>query len=162
MKEHFKENSSSSLTQAQLDLALIMNKIENRLGALENKVDTLVNRSTEKNEEKSFSKPFQHGGHSNRFDRGRGNGSFRERSFFKVICTDCNKECEVPFKPTGDRPVYCKECFVKRKEGGSYKREPDNKPREREFIKERRFEKRHGGENKKQAGKKRKKGKQRS
>jgi len=30
----------------------------------------------------------------------------------------CNKECEVPFKPSGDRPVYCKECFSKRKGGG--------------------------------------------
>jgi len=36
---------------------------------------------------------------------------------FKAICADCGKECEVPFKPSGDRPVYCKECFAKRKGG---------------------------------------------
>jgi CxxC-x17-CxxC domain-containing protein len=29
----------------------------------------------------------------------------------KTICSKCGKECEVPFRPTGNRPVYCKECF---------------------------------------------------
>jgi CxxC-x17-CxxC domain-containing protein len=29
----------------------------------------------------------------------------------KTICSKCSKECEVPFRPTGNRPVYCKECF---------------------------------------------------
>jgi CxxC-x17-CxxC domain-containing protein len=33
-----------------------------------------------------------------------------------AICSDCKKECTVPFKPSGDRPVYCKECFAKRKD----------------------------------------------
>lgn len=26
----------------------------------------------------------------------------------------CGKEARVPFKPSGDRPVYCSECFAKR------------------------------------------------
>ncbi|MCX6649853.1 MAG: hypothetical protein NTV61_10790 [Candidatus Bathyarchaeota archaeon] len=26
---------------------------------------------------------------------------------------DCGKVCEVPFKPTAGRPVYCKDCFPK-------------------------------------------------
>lgn len=38
-----------------------------------------------------------------------------ERILYKAICADCNKACEVPFKPSGDRPVYCKECFAKRR-----------------------------------------------
>ena len=40
-----------------------------------------------------------------------------QREMFKVTCSDCKKECEVPFKPSGDRPVYCKDCFSKRKGG---------------------------------------------
>ena len=40
------------------------------------------------------------------------------REMHKAICAECKKECEVPFKPREDRPVYCKECFSKRKEGG--------------------------------------------
>ncbi|MDD1747234.1 MAG: hypothetical protein LUQ16_05675, partial [Methanomassiliicoccales archaeon] len=33
----------------------------------------------------------------------------------KAICSDCKKECEVPFKPTEGRPVYCRDCFSKHK-----------------------------------------------
>jgi CxxC-x17-CxxC domain-containing protein len=35
------------------------------------------------------------------------------REMHKIICSDCGKEDEVPFKPTEGRPVYCKECFQK-------------------------------------------------
>lgn len=46
------------------------------------------------------------------------------REMHKATCSECKKDCDVPFKPTGDRPVYCKECFSKRKNssggGGRY------------------------------------------
>ncbi len=47
-----------------------------------------------------------------RDDRG-GRGFDRPREMTKVVCSNCGKETEVPFKPTGDRPVYCRECFAK-------------------------------------------------
>ena len=31
------------------------------------------------------------------------------------VCSDCGKQCEVPFRPTRDRPVYCQECWVKKR-----------------------------------------------
>ncbi len=31
----------------------------------------------------------------------------------KVVCDKCGKNCEVPFKPTPGKPVYCDECFGK-------------------------------------------------
>jgi len=32
-------------------------------------------------------------------------------------CSDCGKEItELPFEPTPGRPVYCKECWAKRRE----------------------------------------------
>ncbi len=37
---------------------------------------------------------------------------------FTAICDECGKECKVPFKPSGDKPIYCSECFEK-KGGGS-------------------------------------------
>lgn len=55
------------------------------------------------------------------FQGGGGGGGFgggRPREMFKATCSSCQKECEVPFKPSGDRPVYCKDCFSKRKDGG--------------------------------------------
>jgi CxxC-x17-CxxC domain-containing protein len=33
------------------------------------------------------------------------------REMHKVTCADCGKETEVPFKPDGNRPVYCRECY---------------------------------------------------
>jgi len=32
---------------------------------------------------------------------------------YKAICANCGNECEVPFRPTGDKPVYCSNCFEK-------------------------------------------------
>ena len=52
------------------------------------------------------------------YQRGGGDFGGRPREMHKATCADCNQECEVPFKPSGDRPVYCKECFSKRKGGG--------------------------------------------
>ncbi|MBN2422979.1 DNA-directed RNA polymerase [Candidatus Woesearchaeota archaeon] len=37
------------------------------------------------------------------------------REMHKAKCAECGCECEVPFKPTEGRPVYCKECYRKRK-----------------------------------------------
>ncbi|MBA0908063.1 MAG: hypothetical protein ITD33_05610 [Nitrosarchaeum sp.] len=39
----------------------------------------------------------------------------REREMFKATCGDCGNECQIPFKPRDDRPVYCRECFQKHK-----------------------------------------------
>jgi len=35
------------------------------------------------------------------------------REMHKVTCAECGKETEVPFKPDGTRPVYCKDCYQK-------------------------------------------------
>jgi CxxC-x17-CxxC domain-containing protein len=49
---------------------------------------------------------------------GGGGGGFRDRGdrqMFDVTCSDCGKQTQVPFQPSGDRPVYCQDCFRKRK-----------------------------------------------
>src|SRR3989338_3713260 len=28
-----------------------------------------------------------------------------------AICSKCEKKCQVPFKPTGSKPVFCSDCF---------------------------------------------------
>lgn len=43
-----------------------------------------------------------------------GNG---DREMFGAICGDCGRNCEVPFKPTGSKPVYCNDCFKKNNGG---------------------------------------------
>ncbi len=36
-----------------------------------------------------------------------------DKEMHKAVCSDCGKECEVPFKPTEGRPIYCRDCFQK-------------------------------------------------
>lgn len=42
------------------------------------------------------------------FDRNR-----NDRQMFSAICDKCGQECQVPFQPTGEKPVYCSNCFEK-------------------------------------------------
>lgn len=40
------------------------------------------------------------------------------RQLYNVTCATCGKPAQVPFKPSGDRPVYCKDCYMKQREQG--------------------------------------------
>ena len=37
------------------------------------------------------------------------------REMHPVVCAECGRDTMVPFQPRGDRPVYCDECFSKRR-----------------------------------------------
>jgi CxxC-x17-CxxC domain-containing protein len=54
------------------------------------------------------------GGYDSGYGSGGGGGYGRERAprqMTQVTCSNCGRETEVPFVPTGDRPVYCSDCF---------------------------------------------------
>jgi len=42
------------------------------------------------------------------FDRG-------PREMTDAVCSECGASCQVPFKPTEGKPVYCRECYAKRR-----------------------------------------------
>ena len=44
------------------------------------------------------------------FKHGGGFDSFN-KEMFSATCATCNKQCEVPFRPNGEKPVYCRDCF---------------------------------------------------
>jgi CxxC-x17-CxxC domain-containing protein len=44
-------------------------------------------------------------------DRGAGGGGRAPRQMYDVICDECGKPTQVPFKPRDDRPVYCRDCY---------------------------------------------------
>lgn len=62
-------------------------------------------------------------GENRRQGFGGGNrGGFRRNNFHrgpremhKAVCSECGKDCEVPFKPTEGKPVFCRDCFIKKK-----------------------------------------------
>ena len=58
-----------------------------------------------------------HGGFNRSHGGCRSGGGFsdRPREMHKATCSKCGNDCEVPFKPTPGKPVYCKECYMKNK-----------------------------------------------
>lgn len=46
-------------------------------------------------------------------NRGGGNrgGGSSDRQMHDAVCASCNQPTQVPFKPSGDRPVYCRDCY---------------------------------------------------
>ncbi len=68
------------------------------------------------------------GGRSGGRDFGRSGGRSRELDMHRVICDECGKSCEVPFKPTSSKPIYCSDCFKKHdSKGGSGRSEGSSK-----------------------------------
>jgi CxxC-x17-CxxC domain-containing protein len=55
-----------------------------------------------------------------------------DKKMFRATCAECGKSCEVPFAPTGEKPVYCRECFAN-KGGRSAERPQRNDFRPRSF-----------------------------
>jgi len=77
---------------------------------------------------------FQRGGNRGGGFRG-GNGGGRPSfggnrggdrgpvTMHKAVCDECHNSCEVPFRPSGDKPIYCNDCF------GSKRGNDDRAPR---------------------------------
>ena len=55
-------------------------------------------------------------------------GSDRRRpmEMFKAVCDNCGRDCEVPFRPSNDKPIYCDDCFSKKNREGGQTRERRN------------------------------------
>ena len=92
----------------ETDMLDLMNKIQGQLIVLDKKVDTLIQRAI------SGTRPASTPPVDNTRSA-RPNDRNKERVMYKAVCADCNKDCEIPFKPTTDRPVYCQDCFSRRK-----------------------------------------------
>jgi len=41
------------------------------------------------------------------------------REMHSITCAQCGAEAMVPFRPRGDRPVYCSDCFSRMRGGPS-------------------------------------------
>jgi CxxC-x17-CxxC domain-containing protein len=60
-----------------------------------------------------------YGGGSSYGSSGGGYGGSRSssgpREMFSATCSSCGKEAKVPFQPTSGKPVYCTDCFARRR-----------------------------------------------
>ena len=50
-------------------------------------------------------KQQNNGGYNNR------NSRPQQREMHDVTCAACGTQTQVPFRPSSDRPVYCRDCF---------------------------------------------------
>ncbi|MFA6281551.1 MAG: CxxC-x17-CxxC domain-containing protein [Candidatus Omnitrophota bacterium] len=121
-------------TKNDADVLEFIAKIHQQLALLDKKVDALIAKTVTVPKPVEAQKPFiapkpfqqQSNAHA---QAQRQNERFRERIMYKAVCADCRKECEVPFKPSGERPVYCQPCFSRRKAGNSFNTNIDNRPK---------------------------------
>lgn len=59
------------------------------------------------------------GGGGGGYGGGGGGGGRRPmRERFTATCSECGQQTEVPFKPAEGRPVYCRACYLSRKDSG--------------------------------------------
>jgi CxxC-x17-CxxC domain-containing protein len=87
----------------------------------------------------SARKPFDRGGSRPPFRGGASGGRDfgGDREMFDAECAQCHKMTQVPFKPNGMKPVYCRDCFTP--EGDRGERAPARFEK-REFAPKRPFE----------------------
>jgi len=45
-----------------------------------------------------------------------------DREMFKTTCDDCGDSCQVPFKPTNGKKVFCSPCFDKGGDSSGFKK----------------------------------------
>jgi CxxC-x17-CxxC domain-containing protein len=50
---------------------------------------------------------------------GSGGYSSGPREMFSATCSSCGKEAQVPFRPSGAKPVYCSDCFTSQRGSSS-------------------------------------------
>lgn len=55
------------------------------------------------------------------FGGGRRDSSTRPE-MHDAVCGKCGKDCQVPFRPTGTKPVFCSDCFERNTDSGSGER----------------------------------------
>lgn len=73
---------------------------------------------------------FKKGGFKKSFGGGYKGGNREDRgpvTMHKATCASCGKTCEVPFRPSDGKPVYCRDCFAGRSAMGgerSFRKDP--------------------------------------
>lgn len=71
-------------------------------------------------------KSFKDQNHHTSSDRRPARESGQKTEKFSATCSGCHKSCDVPFKPSNDKPIYCNACFGMKKSGNELR--GGNKP----------------------------------
>ncbi|MBN1872034.1 MAG: hypothetical protein JW800_05615 [Candidatus Omnitrophica bacterium] len=119
--EGIKSKPLSNTVAAAQDVVGLLTTLVQKLTSFETKIDTVLSRipaqpaAIPRPQQAPHPSPERHK---------------QSRPMYKVICADCGKDCEVPFRPSSERPVYCKECFKVRRNSGTFNPRGDNRAKE--------------------------------
>lgn len=119
-KRSVKQKSTQTAASAQQDIVGLITMLIEKLVVLEAKIDNVLSRVSARPSEA----PRQHMAPAAVVVQ-----SNNRRLMHRAICADCGKNCEVPFKPSANRPVYCKDCFTVRKKKGTFLTRPSEAPK---------------------------------
>ena len=111
MKKAKKTKSPQLAASVDQDIVGLITTLVQKLVSLETKIDTVLSRLPQRPVEPSRQQPVV----SPSVERPRD-----PRPMFQAVCADCGRQCEVPFRPSSGRSVYCKECFARRKASGAF------------------------------------------
>jgi CxxC-x17-CxxC domain-containing protein len=119
-----KTEASSPSIDVEQDIAVLLTTLVQRLASFETKLDAILNRvMSQPNEAARKPQPPVVSSNEPRRERERGHGNN-----YTAICAQCGQDCEVPFRPSGNRPVYCRGCFAQRKYKENYKPREERRP----------------------------------
>ncbi|MFH1399045.1 MAG: CxxC-x17-CxxC domain-containing protein [Candidatus Woesearchaeota archaeon] len=77
-----------------------------------------MRRSEERSERRPEGERFVRRSEGDRFER-RASPRRSDLRMYPAVCDKCGRRCDVPFKPTASKPVYCSDCFKKDDRGSS-------------------------------------------
>jgi CxxC-x17-CxxC domain-containing protein len=150
-----------TVKKRSVNIAGLITQVQQQLTYLDKKMDILISQTSARPIEvqqppkpSEDSQPVQRYEQPVRQREVRQANNYEERVRHKTVCAECNKECEVPFRPTGERPVYCRECFSKRKVTSSFKDSTDHRSRGGERNRERPSHRHESGEGRRPYAKK--------
>jgi CxxC-x17-CxxC domain-containing protein len=119
-KKHARPKSAQTAASANQDIIGLIETLVGKLVTLETKIDTILGRLPQRPAEA----PRQQ-----RLPVAPAPQNRNDRTMHKAVCADCGKDCEVPFKPSPGRSVYCKNCFAARKKEGTFMPRREEKPK---------------------------------
>lgn len=125
-KKRAKTIGVQTAASANQDIVGLVTTLVEKLVTLETKIDTILGRLSQRPSEAPRPQPVPTVPVAQSRDM---------RPMHKAVCADCGKNCEVPFRPSGDRPVYCKNCFTIRKKNSTFKPWQENKPKNEPAVK---------------------------
>lgn len=119
-KKRTKGTSVQAPASAEQDIVGLITTLVQKLVSLEAKIDMVLSRTAARPSKAHEPQPMPATPSAQNRDM---------RPMYKAVCADCKKNCEVPFRPSSDRPVYCKNCFTARKKKSSFTPRPEDRPK---------------------------------